>query len=142
MGAAPFHSGPVRVDDYNTQAGALRDRYGSGVEVSRLQKARHRGLLVRFCLWPNFAPVVMPFCDVVALTGFDLVDGKRSKEHVLGYVSQHLLLEMLGDRVSHHRAPTRHLIVECAIDGNGQYLLLLGVRPDLKSAATDLLGEA
>ncbi len=130
------------MEDYNTQAGALQERYGSGVEVSRLQKARHRGLLVRFCCWPNFAPVVMPFCDVVALTGFDLVDGKRSKEHVLGYVSQHSLLQTLGDRVSHRRAPARHLVVECALDGDGQYLLLRGVRPDLKTAASDLLGEA
>lgn len=129
------------MDDYNTQAGALRQRYGSDFEVSRLQRARHRGLLVRFCCWPNFAPVVMPFCDVVALTGFDLVDGRRSKEHVLGYVSQQTLLEALGDRVSRRRAPTRHLVVEGALDGDGQYRLLRRVRSDLKTAASDLLEE-
>ena len=84
----------------------------------------------------------MPFCDVVALTGFDLVDGKRSKEHVLGYVSQELLLGVLGDCVSRRRAPTRHLVVEGALDGDGQYRLLRRVRPDLKTAASDLLEEA
>ena len=84
----------------------------------------------------------MPFCDVVALTGFDLIDGKRSEQHVLGYVSQQALLDVLGDRVSRRRAPLRHLVVEDETDGETQYRLLRHVHPDLKTAAAELLEEA
>lgn len=140
MGRSLSIPATVCVDEFNAQAEALAGRYGGGFEVCRLQKAPHRGLLVRYCLWPNFAPVVMPFCDVVALTGVDLVDGKRSRQYVVGCVSQQALLDELGERVARRRPPARHLVIERELDGDGQYRLGLHVHPD--PAASELLEEA
>lgn len=130
------------MDDYNAQAATLAGRYGGAIEVCRLRKVRRRGLLVRFCFWPNFAAAVLPHCDVVALTQFDLVDGRPAEPAVLGYVSRRALLAALGDRVARRRAPVRHLVLPAPLDGEAQYRLLRHVRPDLKSAAEDMLEEA
>lgn len=129
------------MDSFNDQVEVLQERYGSGVEVSRLQKSRQRGLLIRFCSWPNFAPVVMPYCDVVALTSFDLVDGQRTQPGVLGYVSQEALLDVLGDRAAEHLIPVGHVVIETPLDGDRQYALLRRVHADLRTAAIELLGE-
>lgn len=127
--------------DYNEQVHVLQERYGGGFEISPLQKVRHRGILIRYCSWPNFAPVVMPYCDVVALTSFDLVDGQRTQPGVLGYVSQQALLEVLGERAAEHLIPFGHVVVAASLDGDGQYALLRRVHADLKAAAIELLGE-
>lgn len=130
------------VDDYNDQVEVLQERYGSSVEVARLQKVRQRGLLLRFCSWPNFAPVVMPYCDVVALTSYEIIDGQRSQPNVLGYVCQQALLEVLGERAGERLIPVGHVVIEAPLDGDAQFALLRRVHPDLKAAAVDLLGEA
>lgn len=130
------------MDDYNAQIEVLQEKYGTGFEVARLQKVRHRGILIRYCAWPNFAPVVMPFCDVVALTSFEVIDGQRSQPNVLGYVSHKALLDALGERAGERLIPVGHVVVETALDGDGQYALLQRVHADLKSAAVELLGEA
>ncbi len=130
------------MDDYNDQVEVLQERYGTGVEVLRLQKLRHRGLLIRYCSWPNFAPVVMPYCDVVALTSFELVDGQRTQPGVLGYVCQQALLDVLGERAAERLIPVGHVVIDTPLDGDRQYALLRRVHSDLKAAAVELLGEA
>jgi len=129
------------VDEYNDYTDDLAKRYGPGFFVGQLEKVRRGGLLVRFCVWPNFGPVVMPICDVVALTEGPEAARRLPKNNVLGYVCLDAVIEALGAAVSHRGIPFEHLVVEKPADGDAQFRILQRARPKIGPAATDALGE-
>lgn len=129
------------MDDYNLHTVELAARYGAGVFVSVLDQVKRGVLLVRFCVWPNFGPVVMPICDVVALTEGPQAHIRQPKRNVVGYVGQTGIVEVLGTAISRRPAPFEHLVIEKTIEGEVWLAILDRARPKIGPAATDALGS-
>lgn len=129
------------MDDYNSHTDELAQRYGKALFVAELEQIKRGGLLVRFCIWPNFCPLVMPICDVVCLTEGPQAMRRIPKQNVLGYVSQETVVAALGAAVSHRGIPFEHLVVEKTAVGDAQFRILQRARPKIGPAATDAIGE-
>ncbi len=129
------------MDDYNAHTAEFSERYGAATFVSPLEQVKRGGLVVRFCIWPNFGPIIMPVCDVVCLTEGPQAARRIPKVNVLGYVSLDAVIEALGTALSHRGIPFEHLVVEQAASGDAQFRILQRARPKIGPAATDALGE-
>ena len=100
--------------EYNELAEVLRGDLRSTHLVCKLLLAERQGRRVSFCSWADFAPFVMPPCDVVDVVSLRRMNGKIVGGASTGYIAQTRLFGLLADLVREVRVPVPYFICDVA----------------------------